>query len=222
MSQVEDIDFSVNLLKALLWQHDNAESLITLAQKKQAWYDENQTSFWDAWVRDVFDLRTANDFGCNVWSIILGIPLAVSQGANVDKPTWAFGSLGRQNFGRGNFSNTNDVTIPLTLAQKRLVLRLRYFQMISRGTVPETNRFLKTLFSDQGSAYVIDLHDMSFVLVIFGFIPDSQLLFILEKYDLLPRPAGVGIQYDTDVRPVFGYDEFNQNFDNGTFAADED
>ncbi|WP_231668322.1 DUF2612 domain-containing protein [Ralstonia solanacearum] len=36
------------------------------------------TAFWENWIRDVFDLRTANDFGLSVWSEILGVPLAVT------------------------------------------------------------------------------------------------------------------------------------------------
>jgi hypothetical protein len=217
MARQQALDFSTELLTAILWQHDNATSLISLLEQKQAWYDENQTSFWSDWLRDVFDLRTANEFGCQVWSIILGIQLSVNEGANTDKPTWAFGAF-RQNFERGNFSNTTDVTIPLTIEQKRLVLRLRYFQLVSRGTVPETNRFLKYIFEDVGSVYVIDQLDMSFVYYVFTFVPSSQLLFILQKYDILPRPAGVGVNYQIITGPAFGFDEYNLNFDHGTFA----
>lgn len=217
MSRQQSFDFSVELLTALLWQHDNAESLKSLLTQKQAWYDENQTAFWSDWFRDVFDLRTANDFGCQVWAIILGIQLSVNQGGNVDKPTWAFGGF-RQNFTRGNFSNTNAVTIPLSLAQKRLVLRLRYFQLVARGTVPETNRFLKYVFGDVGNVYVLDTNDMTFVYYIFTFAPSSQLVFILQKYDILPRPAGVGVKYQVIVGESFGFDEFNENFDNGNFG----
>lgn len=217
MARQQALDFSTNLLVALLWQHDNATSLISLLQQKQDWYDENQTAFWTDWLRDVFDLRTANEFGCQVWAIILGIQLSVNEGANTDKPTWAFGNT-RQNFGRGNFSNTSDVTIPLTLEQKRLVLRLRYFQLTSRGTVPETNRFLKYIFEDVGSVYVIDQLDMSFVYYVFTFVPSSQLIFILQKYDILPRPAGVGVDYQVITGPAFGFDEYNLNFDHGSFA----
>lgn len=217
MSQQQAFDFSVNLLQALLWQHDNAEHLKSLLNQKQAWYNENQEAFWNDWYTDVFDLRTANDFGCQVWAIILGIQLSVNEGGNTNKPTWAFGAF-RQNFQRGNFSNTTDVTIPLSLAQKRLVLRLRYFQLVARGTVPETNRFLKYLFQDVGSVYVLDTLDMSFVYYIFTFVPSSQLIFILQKYDILPRPAGVGVDYLVISGPSFGFDPYGLNFDNGSFA----
>ncbi|MEG7685973.1 DUF2612 domain-containing protein, partial [Listeria monocytogenes] len=73
-------------------------------------------------------------------------------------------------------------------------LRLRYYQLVSRGTVPEINAFLKLMFGDQGLVYTIDNHDMTFVTYFFTFIPDAQTKFILYNYDLLPRPAGVGVQ----------------------------
>ena len=72
---IQEFDFSVDLLQAILWQYNNATSLQSLLNSEQAWVIENQTEFWENWLRDVFDLRTANEFGLSVWSIILGIPL---------------------------------------------------------------------------------------------------------------------------------------------------
>lgn len=218
--QIQTIDSSVDLLESLLWQHDNAPRVTALLKAKQDWYNTNQSEFWENWVRDVFDLRTANAFGLKVWSIILGVPLTVVLDPTAPgKPTFGFGVHNR-NFGHGNFSSSTSQNASLTLAQQRLVLQLRYFKLVSRCTVPEINRILAFVFQGQGKVYVLDPLDMTFVIYVFDFVPGSQLTFILEEYDLLPRPAGVGVKYITITRPVFGFNQYNQNFHNSTFAPE--
>jgi len=189
---VQTFDFSVDLLRAVLWQYNDATRLQALLTQKQAWYDENQETFWTNWVTDVFDLRTANDFGLAVWAIILGVPLtAASAGDAADKPLWGFGA-NHEVFGHGNFASSQ--SSGLTTEQRRLVLRLRYFQLTTRGTVPEANTFLKALFPDLWPLFVEDNLDMS-VNYVFGAPLSSDLQTVLQKFDLLPRPAGVGATY---------------------------
>lgn len=193
--KTQEFDFSVNVLQALLWRFNLAPNLQALVAAKQAWYDANQAQFWTDWITDVFDLRTANDFGCAVWAIILGVPLAVVQDPEPAKPTFGFGpflTTGFYNFNNSNFGLNHQTVIPLTLEQKRLALRLRYFQLISRGTVTQTNVFLKRLFAGFGGAYVVDGLDMTCTYV-FQFTLPSALQFVFSNYDLLPRPAGVRV-----------------------------
>lgn len=216
MTTIQSLDFSVNILRALLWQYNNAPRLEALLTQKQAWYDEEQTEFWSNWVVDVFDLRTANAFGMKVWAIILGLPLVVSVGpSETTAPAWGFGAL-RQNFGRGNFGRSGSGTISLTLEQQRLVLRLRYFQLVGRCNVPEINKFMIAVFGDQGLVSVTDNLDMTMSYT-FGFAIDSQLAFVLRNFDLLPRPSTVGIDYAVLARPVFGFGVYNRNFFDGNF-----
>ena len=216
--RIQDFDFSVDLLKALLWQHDNAEGLKTLLQKKQEWYAVNQTQFWDDWFNNVFDLDTANDFGLAVWARILNVPLQVRIEADVSRPAFGFGTA-HENFNNGSFARGTTGDQPLTQDQQRLVLKLRYFQLISRGAVPEINEWLNGLFGNRGKVFVVDSNDMTFATYFFNFQPDSQLSFILEKYDLLPRPAGVGIKYQVQVKPSFGFGVHHLNFNNGNFGG---
>lgn len=188
----QQFDFSVNALQALLWEYDDAPALTSLMQGKQSWYDTNQSAFWNDWVVNVFDLRTANDFGCAVWAVILRIPLTVVVPA-VTKATFGFSPF-YSNFDRSNFSTKGQATLPLTLDQKRLVLQLRYFQLITRGTIPAINAFFKRTFANLGPVYVQDNLNMSLTYH-FGFVVPSSLQFILQFYDLLPRPAGVSVSY---------------------------
>jgi Protein of unknown function (DUF2612) len=184
-------DFSVNVLQALLWQYNEADALTAILQAKQSWYDANHTQFWEDWIVNVFDVRTANDFGCAVWAIILGIPLSVVQSGSSD--TWGFGTF-HKNFTRGNFLPAAQTTIPLTLDQKRIVLQLRYYQLITRGCIPSINRFMKRLFADLGPVYVVNSGPMAMTYH-FGFVIPSSLQFIFRFYSLLPAPTGVAVDF---------------------------
>lgn len=187
---IQAFDFSVNLLQAILWEYNDAVNLQELLAQKAEWYNVNQTQFWENWLTDVFDLRTANDFGLTVWSIILRQPIYVTQAQSPTSiPSWGFGAFHR-NFNRGNFFNGSGSTFRLPTETARLVLQLRYFQLTSSGTVPETNRMLQYMFGSQGNAYLVDNHDMTQTYV-FDFVLPSLTLFVLRKFDILPRPAGV-------------------------------
>lgn len=218
MSRIQEFDFSVDLLKAILWQYNDAEKLQSILQQKQDWYTINQTQFWEDWRRDVFDLRTANDFGLSVWSIILDIPLGVDTGAPENTNlAYGFGQY-HKNYNNGNFKTSGSSFVTLTTDQKRIVLQLRYFQLITKGAVPEINEFLHYILPSIGTdAYVLDTYDMSLAFYIFTSAPPSQLQFVLQYYDLLPRPAGVGVGYAIVSRVVFGFEEYHTNFDNGNF-----
>lgn len=215
MSQIQALDFSVDLMRALLWQYNDAARLEALVRQKQAWYDANQSAFWSDWVADVFDLRTANDFGLSVWAIILDIPLVVASAVDpVDKPIWGFGQY-RENFTNGNFAAISNSA--LSTEQKRLVLRLRYFQLVNDGAVTEINAFFAYLFAPLGPAYVKDGYDMR-ARYVFEFPMPSALEVVLTEFDLLPRPAGVKVDYvilgDADG---WGFGRYHENFTNGNF-----
>lgn len=212
---IQQFDFSVNLLRALLWQHNEAARLESLLTQKQAWYDEKQRDFWNDWIVNVFDLRTADDFGISVWAIILGLPLTQSRSADdPDKPIWGF-SIDDENFTNGNFANTSGFS--LTTDECRILLFLRYFQLVTRATVPEINTFLAHVFVDSGTAYVSDGLNMT-ARYAFGFTMSDDFQTALTYFDLLPRPAGVFVDFvivpDADG---WGFGPPHFNFTNGNF-----
>lgn len=180
----QEFDYSVDLLQTILWQYNDAENLQRLIQQKQDWYNQNQRDFWSNWFRDVFDLRTANDFGLSVWSIILDLPLVAELPPSpAGKSTWGFGT-NNQNFANGNFTRLTEGSAGLTTSQKRIALRLRYYQLTTKVTVPEINRIMNAVFGNQ-QVYVIDNNDMT-ITYAFRFVPDSALSLVLERFDLLP------------------------------------
>lgn len=214
MATVQQFDFSVNLLQALLWQRNDAANLQSIMQKKQDWYDANQTDFWNNWIHDVFDLRTCNDFGCIVWAIILGIPISIITGGVVPTAPFGFSSLPpnpppawtgqsdgvtdpttniNRNFANNNFGQSATTAIGLTTFQRRIILRMRYRQMISRSTIPEVNKiFADLLVPTYGPMWIEDNHNMTVTTVVLQPAPiPSFLAFLFSNFDLIPRAAGV-------------------------------
>lgn len=213
MSTIQEFDFSVNLLRAILWQYNDAARLQSILQQKSDWYETNQEEFWTDWYRDVFNLQTANDFGLSVWGIILGIPLSVGLPSSGTRPVWGFGAF-NQNFFKYNFGRDSSGVAGLTTEQKRLVLRLRYYQLVTDASVPNVNFILNQIF---GMGKVLDPLDMT-ASYVFPVALDSDVLFVLQNYDLLPRPAGVQLNILIDPSEAFGFDPYYQNFNNGTFG----
>lgn len=212
MATVQEFDHSVDLLRALLWQYDGAEGMQALLRGKSEWYEVNQAQFWTDWYRDVFDLRTANDFGCAVWGIILNVPLSLTLPGTGDRPVWGFGP-NNQNFGNGTFGRSSSGVASLTLDQKRIILRLRYMQLVSDGSVVWSNFVMRELF---GGGHVVDNLDMTATYVFTQGLP-AFFLQVLLDFDLLPRPAGVKITVLPADIEVFGFGPTNQNYENGQF-----
>lgn len=197
--QIQEFDFSVNLLSSLLWQYNNSPKLQSIVDAQQSDYTDIQTDFWTNWVTDVFDLTTANEFGLAVWAIILNIPLTEAPGP-ITTPVFGFGPFtnGYFNFNNGTFSPPGDFG-ELTMEEKRFILRLRYFQLTCRGAIPEINAFMNVIvptISNTGQIYVLDNGGMQ-ITYVFTFTPDPRIIDILEIYDILPRPAGVSLSIVT-------------------------
>lgn len=201
MSNIQDIDTNANLLRAILWQYEGAPKLRQIVDAEQAYFDGAQAQFWSGWLRDVFDFNTANDFGLAVWARILDINLGVDVPASGNEANWGF-SPNNENFGAGNFGRASSGELSLTTDQKRLVIRLRYAQITKRPTLPNINETLATVFADFGGvAYAVDNQDMT-IEYLFAFALPSSLKLVLEQYDLLLRPAGVGYTVSETVLMV--------------------
>lgn len=214
--QTQAFDFSVNLTKALLWQYNNANNLISIVTQKNQWYLTNQTQFWQNWIRDVFDIRTCNSFGLQVWATILNYPINEPIPGINTGVTFGFGRF-NENFNRGNFSGIAEKVNYLSTEQQRLLLRLRYFQLTSKCTVPAINKMLADLLGANGFGYVLDSGKMNIV-YIFNLPINSDLGVVLENYDILPRPAAVGVAYRERVK-AFGFSAKNKNFNQGNFLT---
>jgi hypothetical protein len=154
-----------------------------------------------------------------VWGIILNLPLYVNQPPPVDAPSFGFDGSNEMNFDNGIFGTSTGQSVVLPIAIQRLALRLRYLQLTTSGCVPEINRALKIIFADYGDVWLFDFNDMTQE-YFFDFELPFELQYLLNNYDILPRPAGVKSQYSNISRTYFGFNGGEHfNFDNGTFKG---
>lgn len=189
-------DYAVDLLQALIWQYDNAPRLQRLLQQKQDWYDKNNTTFWADWLKNVFNINTANDFGLTVWGKLLHVERTY---------------------------NVNGQPYSLDTEQYRLLLKGRLLYLSMNGSVPEINNYLHLIFGDRGRAYVIDNQDMT-IRYVLEFQPTSSEQVVLLNTSVLPRPAGVSYKINViQPKKTFGFRGQNlETFNNGTFWGRED
>ncbi|WP_163355796.1 DUF2612 domain-containing protein, partial [Escherichia coli] len=81
-----------------------------------------------------------------------------------------------------------DYTLSLTLDQKRMLIRMRYFNLTQSPTVTNINQFLKRFFwRGESKVFVLDPFDMTYMYYVFNFNPDERLRLLLENFDLMPR-----------------------------------
>lgn len=192
MANIYQYDPSIDLLKHIFWQYNNAPAFNSIINAKQSWFNTNQTKYWQDWVNNVLNITTANDYGLAIWGILLGIPRTYLVGGN---------------------------SMSLSTDQYRAVIlaRLRLIKM--RATVPEINNLLQFLFGKYGKAYVIDNHNMSMTYH-FDFNLTPLQITVLQNVTLLPRPAGVEISIVALGDDVFGFNGSKAlPFDQARFAS---
>jgi hypothetical protein len=121
------ITVDVDLKKAILWQYQEAVSLIGLVEVMQHGYDVTHKNFWEKWFNDVFNVDTATTFGLHLWMRILGIdPLQINGEPPERESAWGF----RRNFRPHiNFAPMPLYTYRAYRNIKRDLIKLRYFSL---------------------------------------------------------------------------------------------
>lgn len=188
----ESLDLNVNLLRSILWQYENTDKLKALVIGQQEWINENHTAFWNDWIRDVFNLKTANAFGLAVWSRILNVPLTIEREQNIDD-VFGFGAE-HENFNNGGFGTAAGAIDNVGVEQARKMLLSRYFTLTYAPTAPNINMILEAMFGE-GAVYVVDSLDMRYMYTFDG-EPDYRTRELIKNVDFLPRPAGVGVEFE--------------------------
>lgn len=216
---IQTFDPDIDVTPSILWQYENASKFVALILSQQAWIEENQNKFWTDWFRDVFDVDTANDFGLSVWSRILNINLYVDAPPTTGNGRWGFGQY-RSNFNRAGFGRNSQGVIGLTLEQKRIIIKLRMVQIITRPTAYYINEQLDRVFNtDTKKLYAYDVLDMSDIVYVFNYPPESSIEFILRNFDILPRPSTLGVRWIYSYTQAWGFGQYRLNFNNGNFSG---
>lgn len=212
MTNIQTFDNNLNIMKVVPWQYDQAPNLIGLLKRKAEWYKENYSEFWDSWERDVFNLSTANDFGLNVWSIILDLPLYTRDDARpLDHPAFGFSPFG-VNFDQANsqFAISSNAFKNLSIEQRRQLLQLRWYNITSDGSMACINQALYNIFGS--TVYCLDGGDMTITYIFTQPLPEI-MMSLFKQYDILPRPSGVLAEILVQPRKAFGFAPYGLNFD---------
>lgn len=215
MNTVQNINFDVNLWRSILWQHEGAPKALALCEHDQFFADAHVKQFWNDFITDIYNLKTANTFGLYIWARILGSSISISMGS--PKDNWGFGSNDK-NYENAGFGYSSSGSV-LTIESTRILLLMRWFQLTTAPTVPNINYMLKEVFG-AGQAYVVDLYETQPMTMKYFFqeqLP-TDLEDVFTNEDVLPRPSGVLCTFDVVPRDAFGYGSSHLNFNNGSFA----
>lgn len=185
------INYSLDLPSNLTWYYDQSKELSTLISKKEEWYESNYAEFHRSWFTSVFNLKTANTFGCVVWAYILNVPTELVYVPTATRAPWGLGG-GRENFNLANFSGSAD-SPSLQLDEARRLLRIRYYAQTISVTVPNINAALKDVFGDLGVCYVLTgVMQLNYR---FEFPLSENFRQALTEY----LPCGVGVSLEVTV-----------------------
>lgn len=191
--------FKIDLQKCIIWQFDKASKLKSLIIQKENWYKVNITNFIKDFFWNIFNIDTANEFGLTIWGILLGLERQVV-------------FVGGQ-------------THYLTTEQYRFLLKGQILKLnMQNVSVPEINRYLRVIFNLENNeeVFVRDNYDMTMTYMItkdMGMLQE-EITQLLNYYDFLPRPAGVGINVVVNYNGYFGFEGAGEN--RGGFADEED
>ncbi|ENL6798470.1 DUF2612 domain-containing protein [Campylobacter jejuni] len=159
-------------------------------------------------IKDNISLSTAKGDSLDLWGYLLGtnryIPTDPSEQGynffNFDKKR--FFQLIFYNPLKPSYASLNDVDF------RKMLLLLLQKQFIF-PSVKKTNDFLSSFFSDYGGISIGDNTDMSFKVYYFKKQIPTWLSYFLEYRDILPRPAGVGYNFEVDENYYFGFETDN-------------
>ena len=192
MSNIQDYNIEIDLLKHIPWQYDNATHLKKIIQNKQDNFQKYVIDFIDDMYTNFYNVDTANSFGLRLWEIILNIDFTVAPQAPRTNNIFGFGSF-NSNFFNSNFAPVVGEDNSLSLELKRLVVKLKYQSYFAPSSIVEINRVLKIAVGQ--NSYAIDNMDMSVTIHVETATADPIRYNAMKDYYLLPIPAGVSVNY---------------------------
>lgn len=156
----------------------------------------------------VWNIDTAQGFGLDTWGAIVGIGREVAISAQDEYIGFA---QGYTPFGEGIWSSGEgtDRRYRLDDDTYRRIILLKAMSNIIYATAPHINRLLREMFGKRGRAYFVKNGTMAARYVFeFYLLPVERA--VIRQTDLLPRPAGVLLDfYEPEADKTFGYLEAN-------------
>lgn len=187
-----------NIGQTILSQYANSPALCAIID---AWNQAlDPATLIDQWYALVWNVKTAQGYGLDVWGRIVGVSRVLSI-ESVAYLGWRETSdLTEEGFNQAPWYSGADATSNYRLSDDgyRQLIYAKALANISDGSVLSINTILTTLFSGQGDAYIKDNGDMTMTYV-FRFVPTDVQVSIIQNSGVLPRPAGVGVSYSIEA-----------------------
>lgn len=117
------------------------------------------------------------------------------------------------------FTDDDGNEFSLSDAQFRTLIKIRAFGTRWNGSALMMNEFLKELYRDRGTVYMVDRQNMTVQTYVFLFQLEPWERYLFIEKDVLPRPAGIGTAiYEITTEDTFGFHNTElQPFNQGVF-----
>lgn len=195
-AQVANLDFKYDMSPVVLWQYDNAPKLKKLVDYQQKFLDVAITQWEEEFNKNIFDLRTCDANGLELWGRLL----------QVSRPVV-------------NNVQFND-------EQYRLLLQSRMFITTFDGSAFSLTTLIHKLFPNAIFTVVDNGNMTATISIAGGITDEQRAVFNLGYIDpvsgvfvhtFLPRPAGVkyDVNFDSDWATVLGFDGMTETTNMG-------
>ncbi|RDU70431.1 hypothetical protein CQA66_08460 [Helicobacter aurati] len=183
----------------------NIETLLKELDKVINKHSINLISFLNEHVNN---LDTATDYGLDLWGRLLGFPRYIPVEASSGEIKSKYFNFYENSFHKLQFYKKVEKFTYTALSDDsyRIILKSLTLKLTQDCTLPKINDFCEYLFSNFGGAsFIRDSYDMKFATYIFRYEIPDWLKYVIEKYDILPRPAGVGARYLESLAYYIGF-----------------
>ena len=174
----------------------------------------------DTFYEKIFDPRTAEGVGLDIWGEIVGVTRDLEVEDETANDFFGFIGSDLMPFNQAPFYHEAGRTKIYRMADNafRELIFLKAWANISDATMPNIKFLVNSLFP--GGGVTIEAGHMHLRVIFYSYVLPSYSFALLRKYGFLNIGAGVGWEYYIiDPEQTFGFLGSNmQNFDNGIFA----
>lgn len=178
----------IDVDKTIVSQYASSPALTAIIHNINVYLDPRAN--FDAFISMVWDVRTAQGWGLDVWGRIVGVGRVLTIATD---EIFGFDEAGdTEGFDVGRFYNDDVLTENYALSDTayRSLILAKAAANLTDCSIPAINAILATLFPDNLPAYVVDNLDMSLVYTFTGQLSPVDLSIVVQS-GVLPKPAGV-------------------------------
>lgn len=204
MSKVANFNYQYDYNPVLLWQYSNAPNLRKIVENEQSFIDTAITEFYRVFDNEIFNLKTCDANGLDLWGRLLGVQRPVLSGGQA----------------------TDD--------QYRLLLLSRFSVLIWDGSCAGLTKIIKSLFPNAQFRVVDNFDMTVNVDFAAGLTSDEYAILNLGYldtttgeyvYTFLPRPAGVeyNMSFEDTWATTLGFEGMTETTNmGGAYDCDPD